>query len=135
MNIVILVNDGVDLNFKHPRVFWHTIGACVLHNVEYCILVKSAPYNSWINEVQHVMSELNSVTQGITFVRTQISETEGKAVRGAQINITKLRGILEKKNDGLKNSFKHSVRPCIDTADEAFKEAAIGGNRFKTFSF
>ena len=92
--LLVKTDGGPDHNCTHNSVILAAVAAFLKLNLDVAIFFRTAPNNSWANEVERCMSTLNLAIQGLAFARGELATHE--ALAAAASSIAQVRQIATK---------------------------------------
>lgn len=90
--------------------------------------VRTAPYHSWMNSAERVMSILNLALQGVSLERNTMDEVLENNLKGKN-TLEEIRTSAE-KNNLLKIGIKESIKPVQDLLNERTKRLSLNKRNF-----
>ncbi len=127
--IALLYTDGgPDHRLTYVAVQISLICLFLSNNFDILIAVRTAPYHSWKNPVERIMSLLNLGLQSIGLMREVMPE-EFEALLSNCGSMSDIRKKAE-LNPGLKNKLLESLKPVKDLMSSVFNRLELKGQAF-----
>ena len=98
--------------------------------LDYLSAVQTAPYNSWANPCERLLSILNLGLQCVSTERTPCSEQMESTLRQCN-SMSTIRDAAE-KNDSLKTEVAKSLETVISLIENRFERLHLKENSFQT---
>ena len=131
--ILFLYSDGrPDHRLTHLSVQMSLIALFLKLDLDYLCVARTAPYHSWRNPVERIMSVLNIGLQSVGLMGEKMSDEYESDVTRCK-NMSQLRKEAE-KNSNLKDSTLDSIAPVKVLMSTVFQWLELKGKKIESFT-
>ena len=99
-------------------------------DLDYAAFIRTAPGNSWANEVERIMASLNLALQGVALSRDSLDDPKLEQLCASANSMAKLRDIA-KKNPDFDVGYRKALESVIHQLEERFRRVSYTGRHVK----
>jgi hypothetical protein len=128
---VLKTDGGADHNVKHARVQLSAIMFFMACDLDVYVSMRTAPHQSFLNEVERAMSLLNIALEHVSLERTPLASADlEQIVRG----LNSMKSIREKaqKHPDIKAEWKQAMEGPFEVMTSRFQKLELTGKQVKT---
>ena len=130
--LFIYSDGGPDHRLTYLSVQVALIALCLVLDLDFLCVARKAPFHSWRNPVERIMSLLNLGMQSIGFMRSKLDDVYESAIANCN-SMAQLRKVAE-SNHTVKDGNIDSVSPVKVLMSSVFQRFELKGQKFQCFS-
>ena len=133
--VLVMKSDGGgehNLSFQSVQTAFVALFKRNSHNLDKIVAMNSAPYHSFVNEVERIMSIINLALYGVAIERPKIDE---ETYPGEEDRFRRTKTIAELRKTGdrfpsMVKGFNEAVQPLFDVLMQRFVQLSLKGEKF-----